>query len=464
MKNFLIALLVITLIGVVGYAAFAWPGSPVPAMVGLEPPAAATTSSEGTAAAIPSTGASSSAPLDVSGDSGTTPIQARNRIVAEAIVVPVQSAALSMPTSGTVFEIVAKEGDLLEAGALIARLQSDREVVAVAQAQAVVAGAQAVLDELLAGARAEEIAAAQANVDAAQAQLDILLAGARPEEIAAYMAVLTQTQGAYAQVAEGAAEQEIIAARADLVGAQTAVTVAQRAYDLVSYRDDIGAMPQSQALQDATTQLEAAQARYDHLMAGARPSQFTQAAAAVDQARANLERAQNGPSEAEIDVARAGVASAQAQLDLMVAGARPEQILAAQADLAAAQTGLMQAQVTLADKELRAPFSGTLAALEMKVGQQISAGTPVAYFGDTTRWQVETTDLTELDIVDIGVGDRVVVEVDALPGTPLSGEVLAITPFGQNLLGDVIYKVTVSLDEGDPRLRWNMSAAASIEP
>jgi HlyD family secretion protein len=433
-------------------------------MVGMEP-RSVTTSGGGEAtdasAVSESTGGVA---LDTSGDSGTTPIQARNRIVAEAIVVPVQSAALSMPTSGTVAEIVAAEGEQLDAGALIARLQSDREVVAVAQAQATVAGAQAVLDQLLAGARPEEIAAAQAGVDAAQAQLDIMLAGARPEEIAAFQAGLTQAQGAYAQVAEGAADQEIIAARADLASAQTAVTVAQRAYDQVSYRDDIGALPQSQALQNATTQLEAAQARYDTLMAGARPSQFTQAAAAVDQARANLERAQNGPSEAEINVARAGVASAQAQLDLLLAGARPEQVLAAQADLAAAQTGLMQAQVTLADKELRAPFAGTLAALEMKVGQQITPGTPVAYFGDTAQWQVETTDLTELDVVNVGVGDRAVVEVDALPDTPLTGQVVSITPFGQNLLGDVIYKVTIALDEADPRLRWNMSAAASIEP
>lgn len=465
MKNLLIALLAIVLLVAAGYAAFAWPGSPVPAMVGMEPtstvPTSTTDSTQGAATGASNSG---SATTLAGGDSGTTPIQARNRVVAEAVVVPVQSAELSLPASGAVAEIVVAEGDRLEAGDLIARLQSDREVVAVAQAQAAVDGAQAVVNQLLAGARPEEIAAAQANVDAAQAQLDILLAGARPEEIAAYQAALTQAQGAYAQVAEGAAEQEIIAARADLANAQSVVSVAQRAYDQVSYRDDIGALPQSQQLQTATNQLEAAQARYNNLMAGARPSQYTQAAAAVDQARANLERAQNGPSEAEIAAARAGVDSAQAQLDLLLAGARPEEILAAQADLASAQTALMQAQVTLSDKELRAPFAGTLAAIDMKVGQQVAPGTPVAWLGDTSSWIVETTDLTELDVVEVGEGDRVVVEVDALPDTLLTGIVTAVTPFGRNVLGDVIYKVTVALDEGDPRLRWNMSAAASIEP
>lgn len=462
MKNVLIALVIVVVIAGAGYAAYAWPGSPVPAMLGMESAPAPT--ANGAQAGVEDARTNAGASGLAAGDVGTTPIQARDRVVAEAVVVPVQYAALSMPTGGTVAEIVAAEGDVLAAGDLIARLQSDREVVAVAQAQAAVDGAQAVVDQLLAGARPEEIASAQAAVAAAQAELDILLSGTRPEEIAAYQAELTQAQGAYNEVAEGAAEQDIIAARADLATAQNAVTVAQRAYDKLSYRDDIGSLPESQALQDATTALEAAQARYNSLMEGARPSQFTQAAAAVDQARANLERALNGPSEAEIGVAQAGVDSAQAQLDLLLAGARPEEILAAQADLAAAQTALMQAQVTLAERELRAPFAGTLAALDMKVGQQISAGLAVAWVGDTTSWQVETTDLTELDVIDVQVGDRAVVEVDALPDTVLTGAVVAVTPYGQNVLGDVIYKVTIALEEGDPRLRWNMSAAAAIEP
>lgn len=466
MKNVIIGILVVVLVLGAAFAAWAWPGSPVPDMVGIAPPVAAVPASatEGALNATATTGTTNSGATSGASDTGTTPIRARAQVVAEAVIVPRQWAALSTVVSGKVAEIVAQEGQELQSGDLIARLESDREVVAVAQAQAAVDGAQAALDALTAGARSEEIAAAQANVDAAQAQLDILIAGARPQEIAALLAAVTQAQGAYNAVAEGASEQEIIAARADLANAQTNVTVAQRAYDQVSYRDDIGALPQSQQLQTATNQLEAAQAVYDNLMAGARPSAYTQAAAAIDQARANLERAQAGPTEGEIAAAEAAVAGAQAQLDLVTAGARPEEILGAQADLAAAQTALMQAQVTLSEKELRAPFQGTLAALDLKVGQQVQAGAPVAQLGDMSEWLVETTDLTEINVVDVGVGDRAMVEIDALPDTQLAGTVISIKPLGENILGDIIYKATVALDQGDPRLRWNMTAAASIEP
>lgn len=461
MKNVVIGILVVVIVLGGAYAAWAWPGSPVPEMIGIAPPAGAAPAA--TLEAASGLTAASAAPVTGS-DSGAIPIRARAQVVAEAVVVPRQWAALSMEVPGRVAEIVAQEGQQLAAGDLIARLESDREVVSVAQAQAAVDGAQAQLDALVAGARSEEIDAAQAKVDAAQAQLDILLAGARPQDIAALAAAVTQAQGAYNAVAEGASEQEIIAARADLANAQTNVTVAQRAYDQVSYRDDIGALPQSQQLQTATNQLAAAQAVYDNLMAGARPSAYTQAAAAIDQAQANLERAQAGPTEGEVAAAAAEVRGAQAQLDLVTAGARPEEILGAQADLAAAQTALMQARVTLAQKELRAPFAGTLAALDLKVGQQVQAGAPVAQLGDMSEWLVETTDLTEINIVDVGVGDRVRVEVDALPDTQLMGTVIGIKPLGENVLGDIIYKATIALDQGDPRLRWNMTAAASIEP
>ncbi len=466
MKNLVIGILAIALLLGAAFAAWAWPGSPVPEMIGIAPPASAAPVASAPVANAESavTGPASSGVTGGAGDTGTTPIRARTQVVAEAVVVPKQWAALSTVVSGKVAEIVAQEGQQLQAGDLIARLESDREVVSVAQAQAAVDGAQAALDALTAGARPEEIAAAQAAVDAAQAQLDILNAGARPQEIAALFAAVTQAQGAYNAVAEGASEQEIIAARADLANAQTNVTVAQRAYDQVSYRDDIGALPQSQQLQTATNQLEAAQAVYDNLMVGARPSAYTQAAAAIDQAQANLERAQAGPTEGEIAAAEAAVAGAQAQLDIVIAGARPEEILGALADLAAAQTALMQARVNLAEKELRAPFAGTLAALDLRVGQQVQGGLPVAQLGDMSEWLVETTDLTEINVVDVGVGDRVMVEIDALPDTQLAGTVVSIKPLGENVLGDIIYKATIALDHGDPRLRWNMTAAASIEP
>jgi hypothetical protein len=38
-----------------------------------------------------------------------------------------------------------------------------------------------------------------------------------------------------------------------------------------------------------------------------------------------------------------------------------------------------------------------------------------------------------------------------------------ITGYGESKQGDIVYKVTVSLDKYDERLRWNMTAKVNIE-
>jgi HlyD family secretion protein len=176
----------------------------------------------------------------------------------------------------------------------------------------------------------------------------------------------------------------------------------------------------------------------------------------------NLERLQNPATAAEIAEAQAMVDQAQAQLDLLLAGAREQEIAAAEAAVAQAQAAREQAATSLADTELRAPFAGTLAAIHVRQGEQVAAGVPVAELGDLTAWQVETDDLSELDIVRIQDGQTMQVTFDAIPGLVSSGTVERIQPKGEKKLGDMTYTVTVRLDNPDPRLRWNMTAVINM--
>jgi multidrug resistance efflux pump len=117
----------------------------------------------------------------------------------------------------------------------------------------------------------------------------------------------------------------------------------------------------------------------------------------------------------------------------------------------------------LADRELRAPFDGEIAAMELKIGQQVAAGAPVVQLADTSTWLIETSDLTELNVVDVQEGDEARVTIDALPDVELTGVIERIRPLGENVQGDITYKVTIRLNETDPRLRWNMTAAVTLE-
>jgi HlyD family secretion protein len=82
---------------------------------------------------------------------------------------------------------------------------------------------------------------------------------------------------------------------------------------------------------------------------------------------------------------------------------------------------------------------------------------------DTSIWQVETTDLTEINVVKFEPGASVKVNFDAISDLEINGKIERIKLIGQNKQGDITYTVVISLEKQDPRLRWNMTATATFE-
>jgi HlyD family secretion protein len=131
--------------------------------------------------------------------------------------------------------------------------------------------------------------------------------------------------------------------------------------------------------------------------------------------------------------------------------------------VASAQAALDEAKAALADSELKAPFAGTVAQLNVKAGEQAAPATPLVQLADLTQWQIETDDLTELDIVRVKEGGTAKLAFDAIPDLELSGKVLRIKPIGVNRQGDMTYVVVIQPEKSDPRLRWNMTTKVTIE-
>jgi HlyD family secretion protein len=413
---------------------------------------------------IPSwTGAQASAdtPLQTSGTAVPAPVTSPSVIV-EGRLLPVRHSSLSMSAGGIVAEILAHEGDTLAAGDVILRLRNEQQQAAVAQAEAALASAQASLGLVQAGARAQEIAAAQAGLDGAQARLARMQEGTRPQEIAATRASLEAAKATLQRLYDGPDKNVRIAAEAELSNAEAAMAAAQAAYDPIAGRPDAGMLPQSLQLQQATNNLQAAKARYDVLFAAPEAYQVAQARAQVKQAEANLDRMLKPATANEIAEAQAAVRQAQAQSDLLTAGAPKEQIAVAQAAVDQARAALQLAQAILSDTELRAPFAGALAALYVAAGEQAIPGAPVAELGDLSQWQVETSDLAELDITRVQEGQPVTLTFDAIPGLVLQGMVVRIQSLGVDKVGDVTYTVVIHPEQADPRLRWNMTAVVTI--
>jgi len=190
---------------------------------------------------------------------------------------------------------------------------------------------------------------------------------------------------------------------------------------------------------------------------------------AVNAARKALDEATKGSGK-QIQAAQANVAGAQAQRDIaqaqrdrLQAGATPAQIAAAQASVAQAEAGLEAAQAALNEATLIAPFDGTVAEIDAEAGQVVGPGAPIVSMANLSQWEIDTDDLSEVDIVDVQPEQAVTITFDALPGVKLNGKVLAITPKSQTKRGDVTYTVKIAIENPDPRLKWGMTGQVEIK-
>ncbi|HMB21448.1 MAG: efflux RND transporter periplasmic adaptor subunit [Chloroflexota bacterium] len=163
-------------------------------------------------------------------------------------------------------------------------------------------------------------------------------------------------------------------------------------------------------------------------------------------------------TEAKNDVSlkKAKVDELQRTYDRLKGGVDAEQLPVLEARVAAAQAGVAAFSVT-------APFDGVVAALPAKLGNSINAGEPAVTVADFSHWVVNTTDLTEIDVVELKEGAPVVITLDALPDVELKGTISSIgQTFAENQ-GDVVYEVTVMLTDTDPAMRWGMTAEVKFE-
>jgi multidrug efflux pump subunit AcrA (membrane-fusion protein) len=383
-------------------------------------------------------------------------------IVASARIIPAQSANLALTVSGRVAERPVEVGDLAPAGALLLRLDDRAAQIALTQARAAYFRAQAQLAEAQAAPQPSALDGAQAQLDAAQARLSQLADPARPSQITAGQADLAAAQAAYQALFDGPDESARINALAALMNARAALQQAQSAYNEVSWRNDIGALPQSRQLQEASANLEAAQARYDALFAEPTADAISAARARVEQARSALDRLQAPATEAQLAEAEAQVRAAQAQVDALTEGVRNETLSVVASAVAETRALLQRAEQDLANLELRAPFTGTVTAVNVAEGEFVGAGVPVITLADLDHLQAETFDLSERDVAFVQVGEAANVLIEPLLVT-VPGRVARVAPQANIIGGDVVYTVLVDLDEQPVGLRWGMSAEVTIE-
>lgn len=168
--------------------------------------------------------------------------------------------------------------------------------------------------------------------------------------------------------------------------------------------------------------------------------------------------------EAKVKEAEANLTAAQVQVDyLKRIGTDELHLETAQAQADQAQALLDSAKATLATQStLVAPFNGTIASVDISPAETVVPGKVIVVIGDFSKLQVETKDLSERDIPRVQIGQPAKVFIEPL-NQEFTGRVTNISRISSTLGGDVVFKVTIDLNEQPQGLLWGMSANVEIQ-
>jgi multidrug resistance efflux pump len=337
-------------------------------------------------------------------------------VIAEGRIVPRDYTTLYVAAPGKVEEVLVSEGDAAAKGAVLLRM-GDRE------------------------AYLANLAAAQSDVTAAQQAFDQLQRTANPayhqallDEAAAQQAYNTALK-AWDAFDQDQYEKDLDQAKSDVATALSELKDAQTEFDKYAAREKDN--PDRIRTKNA---LDAAQTKYDNAII-----RQTEIENRFTQVNSNLE------------VARGRLADATRFRQQRANGPDTDQLALAQSNLTAAQARLAAAQAAVDHLDVVAPYDGVVAQINISAGEDAVPSQPVIVFADLNHWFVETTDLTEKEVVNIRAGQLVTIVPDALPGTTLSGIVERIGLMYTEKAGDIVYPVRIRLDPSDAALFWGMT-------
>ena len=440
-------------------------------------------------------------------------------------VEPRAEAELRFETTGTVAEVLVRPGDQVEQGQPLARIDTTALQLQVEQAQADLRQAQADFEALVAGATEAELAEARARVEQARSQYAQAASTVSQADLSAARADLESARARLARLQSGPAGDELASAtervqsaqtnldnarvslsaakeraRLDLETSANALRNAQDEFSRIYWqnrelerlpgdlpRERIDQEAQAQrAVADGEAALRTAQTAYDQarqeeinslaareaelrsavaardrLLGGAEADELADARAAVQRAQASLDQLTGAQRQSELAAQESNIEIAQAGLDRLLADPTTSALAAREAAVQRAEVSVRSAERNLALGTLTAPFPATVARVGMQAGEPADASAIIAV-ADLTSYHIDLP-VDELDIAEVQQGQRVTVDLDALPGRSYGGSVSNIAPLAtRSETGTTTYEVTVTLDEDSEGVRPGMTAVVEI--
>ncbi len=390
------------------------------------------------------------------------------RITASGTVIPFQSVNLSPKTSGRLAKLFVEQGDRVQQGQEIARMENSELQAQLLQSRANLQQAEA----RFAGAqtsRPEEVAQASARLAQAQAILAQAQNGSRPEEVAQASARLSQASASLAQSRSNRPRQ-IEQGEAQVVAASSRTNLAKQRLKRYQILRQQGAIAQDKLdeveAEYSTAQANTAEAqrRLDQVK-NSTLQEIRQKEAAVTEAQQVLRQLQKGTRYEEIAQRAADVAQARAALQQAQNGQRKEDVAQLRAAVDGARAQFLEAQSRLQDTIIRAPFAGTVTQKYATEGAFVTPTTSASSTASATSTSIVAiakdleirAKVPEVDIGQIQPQQRVEIIADAYPDQIFKGLVRLVSPEAVVEQNVTSFEVRIALQTGTQQLKSGMN-------
>lgn len=393
---------------------------------------------------------------------------------------PMQSLDLAFQTGGTISAVYKNAGDAVQPGSAIVQLDTSALQAQLAQAQASVAAAQANLQKIQTGATPQAIQVSQTAVASAQQSLANSYGGVSDAVASALAkandAVRNQLAPLFSnpesnnpqltfvvnnsQILNNAQSErlqvsgELNAWQGELSALTPTASTSTLDSSLVNASVHLGVIEQlletvSTALINSTSLPGSTAATYK--------TDVINAVNEVESASGSITGIQQSIASEE-----AAVAQAQAALAQTLAGSTADEIAAQQAAVAQAQANQQSVQVSINEATLVSPISGVITVQNAKIGQIASPGQIITSIISANNMEVDSY-VPETDIGKVAAGNPVNMTFNAFPKETFSGKVFYIDPAETVIGGVVEYKVKVSFDTADSRIKSGLTANLTIQ-
>lgn len=298
-------------------------------------------------------------------------LQARRQLEAQTWSGVLESREIQVGSrvGGRVAEVLVRDGEVVQAGAVLIRLERKEWEAERAQLEARRAQAEAALARFSAGYRPEEIAQADASV--------------------------RQLEAALAALRDGPRQQERDQAAADFTAAQAEARNAEATYLRLASLFRSGDLS-AQAHDDARSRRDLAAAR-------------------AEAARQRLELLRAGTRTEDIRVGEQRLQQARANADMIHKGFRKEDVAESRARLSEV-TALLQANaIRLEETEVRAPVRARVESVSVRPGDLAVAGKGIATLLEQDQVWARIF-VPEPELGKLHVGDSLPLQTDTYPG------------------------------------------------